>query len=350
MKFLNFLKKNILLLLIIISILLFSTSGLLGYKYYNIRKSYAESQDKIHSLETVFDSQKQKLNEQVKTNENLAAENNTQKKQLETNTTDLTNKDKSIADLTEEKKKLESEITALKVQAQAKLNAKAVTKNKITNTTTAKKPVNTNSGANYATQFSTSGETNLMGTSVEWEHIMGLEDGTKTAITNVIKEELNNRGSKKVLSESSIAEVKVVFGLRSANGKACGIADYYTQTFFIDIECYTNYPSENHFEFRKVLHHELYHLFDFVDTDYTYSSSKWNALNKDGYDGLNDGLHYTFEYIPGFVSNYAKSNEIEDRAETYSNYIMRDYSRPKAAFSKGDKVIEEKVKYILGRV
>lgn len=88
-------------------------------------------------------------------------------------------------------------------------------------------------------------------------------------------------------------------------------------------------------EFEKVLHHELYHIIEyFIKLEYDIDTLyvNWNDYNPNSYVYPNSVEDLNDDYIPNvnkaqrvyFVSKYAKTNEKEDRAETFSDMMYKE--------------------------
>lgn len=110
-------------------------------------------------------------------------------------------------------------------------------------------------------------------------------------------------------------------------------------------------------EFEKVLHHELYHIIEYyikLEYDINKLYRKWNDYNPQSYiypENVDD-LDDKYVYKEGnksdrvyFVSKYAKTNEKEDRAETFSDMMYREnkifyYSKEHPVFNKANLISE----------
>ena len=99
---------------------------------------------------------------------------------------------------------------------------------------------------------------------------------------------------------------------------------------------------------RHTFHHELYHVIDakltLIDLD-----NEWSKINKNPYSKtlivsnlklLNDGK--------GFITNYAKNNVSEDKAEVFAN-LINDYKATKEII-KNDKIIFKKTQLMISRL
>ena len=95
---------------------------------------------------------------------------------------------------------------------------------------------------------------------------------------------------------------------------------------------YFNIFLSNDKEFEKAMHHEFYHIMEYFiklqfNLELAYIS--WDTYNPQGFSYENDLNKLTNKYVYGldtinavhFVTMYAKSNEVEDRAETFSEMM-----------------------------
>lgn len=73
-------------------------------------------------------------------------------------------------------------------------------------------------------------------------------------------------------------------------------------------------------QFIQLLHHELFHVIDFL-----YLEEEWHH---EGYFLQNEGQYYDYNQ---YISPYAQSNSMEDRAETF-RYLMWEKEKNKVYF------------------
>ena len=112
-----------------------------------------------------------------------------------------------------------------------------------------------------------------------------------------------------------------------------------------------------------VFHHEIFHLLDFIYSLDYQSHSHWRELNHahvpyresehDGYEarGKNTNLDTSFQQwnsrrgALGFISNYARVNPLEDRADIYGYFMMEDKGQSERfkRLVASDSIINEKV-------
>ncbi len=81
---------------------------------------------------------------------------------------------------------------------------------------------------------------------------------------------------------------------------------------------------------RKVLHHEFFHIVDYVDDGEIYSDAQWSAMNppdfRYGTGGRNAqdiaSTSELTERFPGFLNHYSTTGVEEDKAELFANMLM----------------------------
>ena len=87
----------------------------------------------------------------------------------------------------------------------------------------------------------------------------------------------------------------------------------------------------------KTVYHEMFHVLDGRKTD-----RKWNRLNNPGF---RYGIRGCDKYSPDFVSDYARSREREDRAETFA--FMVDEGSNFLKRTVNSKILYRKMLYII---
>ncbi|MEM8884912.1 MAG: putative zinc-binding metallopeptidase, partial [Planctomycetota bacterium] len=100
---------------------------------------------------------------------------------------------------------------------------------------------------------------------------------------------------------------------------------------------------------RHVIHHEYFHLIDWVGTSYRWRQKQWNKLNPEGFkygkggkDSQADSLAwYLSTGTKGFLNRYSKSHVTEDMAEVYA-FVLTQPGKV-AVRAKRDKIVAAKV-------
>ena len=97
---------------------------------------------------------------------------------------------------------------------------------------------------------------------------------------------------------------------------------------------------------RQVVHHELMHWLE--RSSKTYDDPNWPGTEQDYQEQIDVKDPNLFKDHPkaGFVSNYARTNSQEDKAETYSRlFSVNDYSKLDG-WEKNDPILKAKVDYL----
>jgi len=173
---------------------------------------------------------------------------------------------------------------------------------------------------------------------------------TKVQLTNALPTVIGEISlySPAIIQNTSIEQVILCRNLHMYSKQAGGtlkIGFPNVNTIFIDISHYSQFPY-----FNRTIHHELFHAIDFrdtlmgyVDTDwhklqgpeFTYELSRAATLHRymghDPNEPTNRAFEDPYNWLfaspsdsPGFVTEYAKYSEIEDKAELYS-FLMVSY-------------------------
>lgn len=126
-----------------------------------------------------------------------------------------------------------------------------------------------------------------------------------------------------------------------------GTADVYGHRMLLSIEAFVHrvYDEGGAFTAEDIVHHELYHLFEFhrMRAEFT-DDPEWRLYNPLGFE-----YSARLQHRPaGFVNPYAATNDVEDRASVFQ-YLM---TRPNelCELAKTDKIVRAKAKLIWTRV
>lgn len=95
-----------------------------------------------------------------------------------------------------------------------------------------------------------------------------------------------------------------------------------------------------------VVHHELYHLFDFAQLGSLLIDPEWLALKPLGFEYRAPAL--ASNRALGFVNTYATTNEIEDRASTYQFLMAR--STELCELASNDPIVAAKAALVWRRI
>lgn len=119
---------------------------------------------------------------------------------------------------------------------------------------------------------------------------------------------------------------------KSING-ASGVADYeFWDDYKMILSAENGFPS-------RVFYHEMWHIIEkYLEYKGSYFNN-WSQLNPEGFtygDNTNTYTPYDYEYdmsdcqdpsIVAFINSYGKTNEREDRAELFADYMFRASKR-----------------------
>lgn len=129
-----------------------------------------------------------------------------------------------------------------------------------------------------------------------------------------------------------------------------GVPDFSRSTLVLDVSYFAINPQNA----RKAVHHEFFHLLDYLDDGEVYSDPEWAAMNsptfsygKGGREALNDDINLTDKF-PGFLNQYSMSGVEEDKAEMFSNSIVEP--RYVAWRIENDPILRSKVKLLKRRL
>jgi hypothetical protein len=146
---------------------------------------------------------------------------------------------------------------------------------------------------------------------------------------------------------TKLRQIVLVKNLRLGKRSRTSVPDFARNILYIDasrgrkVELYM----------RRVIHHEYFHIVDYLDDGKMFEDAGWSALNPKGFRYGNGGQYMRdpdaavpSEDHPGFLNRYSTSGIEEDKAEVYS-FMIADYRRVEAR-AKKDKVLRAKMKYM----
>jgi hypothetical protein len=113
-------------------------------------------------------------------------------------------------------------------------------------------------------------------------------------------------------------------GLSYAGEPRAAVPDLERRALFLDAN--RNWPT--HYV-RSVVHHELFHMIDYVDDGVLYDDGSWSSLNVSTFKyGRKPGVEGAPGYgdVPGFLSEYSMSSVEEDKAEVFA-LLMVDHEQ-----------------------
>lgn len=99
---------------------------------------------------------------------------------------------------------------------------------------------------------------------------------------------------------------------------------------------------------QTVIHHEIFHIVDWRDDGELYEDREWRKLNPDGFKYGDGGRNargndqwQLDDSLVGFLNKYSMSGVEEDKAEIYSNLLVRPATV--RARAQGDRFLARKV-------
>lgn len=125
---------------------------------------------------------------------------------------------------------------------------------------------------------------------------------------------------------SKLRQVVLCRDLRSGGKPAAGLADWTRGAIYFDVGDlgeYGNVPFTRH-----TVHHEFYHIIDHAENG-DRGDLEWAWLNPEGAEAYREFEGDRFVETPiderkptGFVSDYARTSIVEDKAETFSCMVL----------------------------
>lgn len=127
------------------------------------------------------------------------------------------------------------------------------------------------------------------------------------------------------------------------------IPDFEHDTLYLDPSRGSDSPSY----MRKVIHHEFFHIVDWLDDGKLYQDERWSLLNPPGFKYGSGGINAQTLYFsgiltdrfPGFLNYYSTTGVEEDKAELFANLIV-DAAYVELRI-KTDTVLSAKVKLMM---
>lgn len=99
---------------------------------------------------------------------------------------------------------------------------------------------------------------------------------------------------------------------------------------------------------QTVVHHEIFHIIDLLDDKELYEDKEWKKLNEAGFKYGDGGKNARGsdqwpldDTLVGFLNKYSQSGVEEDKAEIYSNLMVR--TKTVYARAEKDKILAKKV-------
>jgi hypothetical protein len=128
------------------------------------------------------------------------------------------------------------------------------------------------------------------------------------------------------------------------------IPDFDHNTLYLDV----SRGASNKSYLRKVIHHEFFHIIDYLDDGHLYVDDHWAGLNSEGFQYGYGGK--TAQHMPstsvltgeliGFLNHYSTTGVEEDKAELFANLVVvPEYVENR---TKKDRILCAKVEEMRG--
>ena len=133
-------------------------------------------------------------------------------------------------------------------------------------------------------------------------------------------------------------------------GVAPGHYDQSPGVFYISVNELKNGKNDLRVQsmLRHVFHHEFYHIIDSQLTN-VIIDNQWEKINKNKYSDTEISGDLNLDNsINGFITQYARNNQSEDKAELFAMLITKN-SEVKKLLNE-DKVLFDKTKLLISRL
>jgi len=123
-----------------------------------------------------------------------------------------------------------------------------------------------------------------------------------------------------------LEQIVLCTGLTFESEPRGAIPDFAHNVLYFDVDS----GSFDQFYQRRGLHHELFHVVDWIDDGQLYKDEAWRKFNPDSFHYGNGGAALQNDSssgnlrvdVPGFLSSYSMSGVEEDKAELFSFLIL----------------------------
>lgn len=169
--------------------------------------------------------------------------------------------------------------------------------------------------------------------------------------------------SRELIRKSQLRKIVVCKNLTDFGAACGGLADHEHHTLFLCL----NHAWDNRRALRRTIHHEVFHLLDYVDDGSIAVDAQWLLFNlpisKSGgtldiFDFNNSAKekppvtepNSQFVYVsaPGFITPYAKTSMAEDKAELFASLMIE----PSMVRLRGgvDRIVKAKADLLQARL
>jgi len=149
------------------------------------------------------------------------------------------------------------------------------------------------------------------------------------------------------VKRTKLRQIVLVKNLRFGKQRRTSVPDFTRNVLYIDVS--RGRKTEDYA--RRVIHHEYFHLIDYLDDGLLYEDPGWSKLNPAGFRYGRGGAamrdanaSLLSDKHPGFLNRYSTSGIEEDKAEVFSFMVM-DYKTVEER-AKKDKILKRKMAYM----
>jgi hypothetical protein len=126
--------------------------------------------------------------------------------------------------------------------------------------------------------------------------------------------------------KSQLKRIVICNELSFGGQRRNAIPDFEHDTLYLDASRGSDSPTY----LRKVMHHEFFHIVDWLDDGKLYQDERWSSLNPSGFKYGSGGINAQNLYFsgiltdkfPGFLNYYSTTGVEEDKAELFANLIV----------------------------
>ncbi len=134
-------------------------------------------------------------------------------------------------------------------------------------------------------------------------------------------------------------------GLSFAGQRRNAVPDFEHHTLYLEVAR----GAYSTFYMRTVIHHEYFHMVDYLDDGHLYDDTAWERLNRAGFRYGAGGKHAQDDNTvsllietPGFLTRYAMAGVEEDKAELFAHLMVHPAAVEERA--RRDTVVAAKVR------
>ena len=131
---------------------------------------------------------------------------------------------------------------------------------------------------------------------------------------------------KSLVKLSRLKRIVICNELSFGGQRRNAIPDFEHDTLYLD----ASRGSDSRAYMRKVIHHEFFHIVDWLDDGKLYQDERWSSLNPPGFKYGSGGINaqnlffsgILTDKFPGFLNYYSTTGVEEDKAKLFANLIV----------------------------